>query len=321
MSKTQASINATDIGMRSALAFTKMQALGNDFVFVAERDLAASASGKRILADLQNEGGRLAQQVCDRHFGIGADGLIVVRKAQRADCQIAWSYFNSDGSVSAMCGNGLRCLGLYAVENQLVGAARFNVETAVGAVPVEVVDSDSITSDLGEPILDAAKIPVQSKKTVQSAADARAYVRDEITVAGRQLQAVCVSMGNPHCVVFNSSLTDEEQRHWAPIIQQMPLFPQGVNVEFTSIVSPKRARVFVWERGCGPTLACASGAAGVLVAGVLEGVLERRATIELPGGPLDVSWSAQDNRVRITGPARVAFCGTVDLDRFTGGAR
>ena len=126
-------------------------------------------------------------------------------------------------------------------------------------------------------------------------------------------EITCVSMGNPHCVVFNAQVDPEEYLHLAPLIQNLNIFPEGVNVEFALTDSADHAKVFVWERGCGPTLACASGAAAVLVAGVLEGILERRARIELPGGMLDVEWSAADQHVRLTGPAREIYRGTVDL--------
>jgi diaminopimelate epimerase len=309
MNRTQASINAADISPLGAVAFTKMQALGNDFVFVAESDLTATTTGKLIVRDLSKQGALLARSVCDRHFGIGADGLIIVRKPTRNDCQVSWLYFNSDGSISSMCGNGLRCLGLYAVHHQLTTGSSFNIETAVGPVPVVVVDASTITSDLGEPILEADKVPVAGKGREK-------IVKQPIVVDGQQLTATCLSMGNPHCVLFDTRLSEPQWRLLAPQIQQLELFPEGVNVEFVEVATRARARVFVWERGCGPTLACASGAAAVLVAGALEGRLDRSAVIELPGGSLLIHWDEKDNHVRISGSAKFAFSGTFDVDAY-----
>lgn len=286
-----------------------MQALGNDFVFVEESQLSATTTGKLIVRDFSAQGAVLARALCDRHFGIGADGLIVVRKPTRSDCQVSWLYFNGDGSISSMCGNGLRCLGLYAATRQLVTGLSFNIETAVGPVPVVVVDSSTITTDLGEPILEAHKVPVAGKGKDK-------IVNQPIVVGGQQLAATCVSMGNPHCVLFDTRLDEAQWRHLAPQIQQMQLFPEGVNVEFVEVATRARARVFVWERGCGPTLACASGAAAVLVAGVLEGRLDRSAVIELPGGSLMVQWDEKDHHVRMTGSAKFAFSGTFDIDAY-----
>jgi diaminopimelate epimerase len=318
MNNTRASFNTTDIGMRNGVAFTKMQALGNDFVFVDERDLAAIPASKQLLQDLPLHGALLARAVCDRHFGIGADGLIVVRKAQDPQCAVSWLYLNSDGSQSAMCGNGLRCLALYSVENGLVNERQFKVETAVGAVGVSMIDSDCITSDLGEPTLSSAGIPVA---VVAAAGNTKEVVRHSLQSGKTQFNATCVGLGNPHCVIFESPVAADERALLAPQIQALPFFPEGVNVEFVDVLSPAEARVFVWERGCGPTLACASGAAAVLVAGVLEGRLSRQATIRLPGGALLVSWSEDDRHVRITGPARTMFKGAFDLERYYPGSQ
>ena len=295
--------------MRCALPFTKMQALGNDFVFVDEVELAATQLGATVVEKLTERGAELARKVCDRHFGIGADGLILVRASQRKDCQVGWLYFNSDGSISDMCGNGLRCVALWASVNQLVTGKDFAVETAIGPVPVRFEGAHSITTDIGEPVLSSKLIPLSGPAQDK-------VISQTIDISGHRLNATCVSMGNPHCVIFDSGLSDAEQRALAPAIQQLPLFPESVNVEFVTVKARNHAEVFVWERGCGPTLACASGAAAVLVAGVLEARLDRSAKITLPGGSLNVSWSAEDNRVRIEGPAQVSYKGVFDLAQF-----
>ena len=309
MSKTQASIDALDIGMRNAIAFTKMQALGNDFILVEERELALNPDGQSLLTDLGQQGARLARNICDRRLGIGADGLIIVRKPQNPECSVAWMYFNSDGSISAMCGNGLRCLGLFSVETKLVTSDEFKVETAVGPSTVKVIDQDIITSDLGVPLLASGQIPLSGEHR-------DSVLKETLSIDGQTLIATCVNVGNPHCVIFNSGLDEEEMRLLAPKIQQLPLFPEGVNVEFAQVTSSSHANVFVWERGCGATLACASGAAAVLVAGVLEGRLTRAVTIDLPGGSLRVWWSDADDHIHITGPAQTVFRGVFDLSLY-----
>lgn len=300
--------------MRCALPFTKMQALGNDFVFVDEEELASTPLGAQVSANLRQRGAELARRVCDRHFGIGADGLIFVRTTKRPDCQLGWLYFNGDGSISDMCGNGLRCLALWASENKRVSGKEFAIETAIGAVAVIFDGAHSITTDLGEPALSSKLIPIAGSAQDKVVSQVMDIASKEI--GSKRISVTCVNMGNPHCVIFQSGLTDEEQRAIAPKLQLDPRFPESVNVEFVTVNGRDDASVFVWERGCGPTLACASGAAAVLVAGVLEGRLDRTAKITLPGGSLRVSWSAEDNRVRIEGPASVSYKGVFDLAEF-----
>lgn len=306
MNKTEASDSARLSGKMSTVPFTKMQGLGNDFVFVREEDLQPRLRGGGSEPD---QYGKLAARVCDRNFGIGADGLIVVRKSKRDDCEIGWYYLNSDGSTAAMCGNGLRCLALWARHHGVVTKTEFSVDTEVGAVPVSVRDSDHITTSLGEPILRSTEIPVGGVLR-------ESVVHERVELAGDQYRVTCVSMGNPHCVIVDGGLSRKEAALRAPSIQSDAFFPEGVNVEFVEVLDRITADVFVWERGCGPTLACATGAAAVLVAGVLEGRLERTAEIRLPGGPLTVSWAADTNRVSIEGPARVSFEGHFDIAEF-----
>jgi diaminopimelate epimerase len=286
-----------------------MQALGNDFVVLSEGDLLELAQGKDLLKDWRRQGPKLARWLCDRHFGVGADGLILVCKTDRKDCQLSWSYLNSDGSFSRMCGNGVRCLALYALDRSLIGGAELLLSTEVGPVKINVRDAQAIESYLGEPVLDSIKVPVGGAPRAQ-------VVGERIEVGGHSLTVTCLSMGNPHCVVFDSRLTRAQQEALAPAIQSLAFFPESVNVEFVEVSDRTHARVFVWERGAGPTLACASGAAAAVVAGVMEDRLDREVTIELPGGRLVVAWSKEDNQVRITGPAAMTFRGVVDLAAF-----
>lgn len=286
---------------QTLLPFTKMHGLGNDFVLVRKEDLLALPKGQEILSDWQTKGSQLARTLCDRHFGIGADGFILVSPADDKQCEVAWTFLNSDGSSSDMCGNGLRCLALF---HRLDNHGNFFVETKIGAMPVSFNGADSITIDLKEPILQSERIPFRAGQ--------QKVIKEIITAGGKTFTVTLVNMGNPHCVIFAPTIPPDEYFNYAPKIQQLNDFPQGVNVEFVQVVSRARAQVKVFERGAGATLACATGAAATLVAGVLEDRLDRQATIELPGGELKVEW-ASDNHVKLTGPASFAFTGFFDI--------
>lgn len=309
VAKQPVSYNDSDKTTRSpiALPFAKLHGLGNDFVFLAEEDLQASPAGKRLLADWPAAKSAIAKVLCDRRFGIGADGLILVSQSEDAQCLCRWSYTNSDGSASAMCGNGIRCLALWAHRRGLVAGGEFLVDTEIGAVPVNFQSADAITTDLGSPILTSDLIPVTGPRREN-------VVRTPITLEEeRTVTATCVSMGNPHCVLFEHGLPETQMAACAQELQLHPMFPEGVNVEFVAVDSPSRVQVHVWERGAGRTLACATGAAATVVAGHLEGRLERAVDVVLPGGLLHIEWSQKDDHVRITGPAKFVFEGNVDL--------
>jgi len=294
---------------QTLLPFAKMHGLGNDFVLVRQEDLASLSLGREILADWQNSAAILARTLCDRHFGIGADGFILVSPPDDKECEVAWTFLNSDGSHSDMCGNGLRCLALFHNLSSQSEKREFFVQTNIGAMPVAFNGPEKITINLKEPILQSKQIPFHGQAKNQ-------IVKETITVDGASFTITCVNMGNPHCVIFAPSIKEQDYLRYAPQIQQLPEFPEGVNVEFVEVLSLDRARVIVFERGAGLTLACATGAAAVLVAGVLESRLKRKATIELPGGNLEVDWSNKDNHVRLTGPATFAFTGTIDISSF-----
>ncbi len=282
------------------LTFTKMQGLGNDFVVISEEELR---SWLTRLGKEPPSWAEVARKLCNRNFGIGADGLIVVSLESKV-CDAGWTYINSDGSSSLMCGNGLRCLAHWCITNGAVTKKEFTVETGKGPVRIEYLDAENITTDLGEPILNSEAIPVGGPPL-------ESVVANTIELAKRTVSLTCVSMGNPHCVLFDSDIEAMNFAEVATEIQRNSFFPQGVNVSFVTGHDSSRADVIVWERGCGPTLACASGAAAVLVAGVLEGKLQRKADITLPGGRLTVEWRQADNRVLITGPARISFAGSI----------
>lgn len=316
-----------------ALPFTKMQALGNDFVVIGAGDLAIALKQASLADSWLDAAPAFTRAVCDRHYGIGADGLIIgfdqnSRKDFRhifheleagypedREVDVSWIYINGDGSRSAMCGNGLRCFILWCVNNGFVARKDFRIGTMSGAVQANFANEDEVSVELAAPALDARKIPLHS-----SFAKPR-FLRESLKDAGAaELAATCVSMGNPHCVIFDDrfaqhSYADPELAGVAEKIQASSLFPEGVNVGFATTIGRDRARVLVWERGCGPTLACASGAAAVLVAGVLEERMERTAQIDLPGGALRASWN-ESGTVTLIGPARESFRGTADLRQF-----
>ncbi|MBS2001428.1 MAG: diaminopimelate epimerase [Cyanobacteria bacterium SZAS LIN-5] len=314
------------------IPFTKMQGLGNDFVVIGTRDLTAIDAGRELLRHWKDRYSRFARAVCDRRFGIGADGLIVMVDFRDqpelremfaypdvSQSDVGWIYLNGDGSKSDMCGNGLRCAALWARNHFAVYDTRFTIATARGKSEIIYKSANEITINLGEPVLDAKSVPVKTK--------AKQFVNAPLNFS--DLKATCVSMGNPHCVIFDappdakllgpSDSDDPAARFpsnyasYAPQIQSLDIFPEGVNVEFALIESESRVRLYVWERGCGATLACATGAAATVVAGVLEKKLARKVTVNLLGGSLDVEWSEKDNCVRLTGPANETFSGNFEL--------
>lgn len=286
------------------LTFSKVQGLGNDFVVVSEehfKSWIASSFGNNPPPVSE-----IARKLCNRNFGIGADGLILVSLTSKT-CDVGWTYINSDGSDSVMCGNGLRCLAHWCVTNEIVAKRTFTVETGKGPVQIHYEDPDRITTNLGEPILNSEAIPVAQ-------AGLSSVVAGELKLCDRIVKMTALSMGNPHAVLFDSGISPNEFERVAREIQRHEYFPRGVNVSFVTAYHAASAEVTVWERGCGPTLACASAAAAVLVAGVMEGKLERRATIGLPGGKLIVEWRDNDNNVLITGPVRTSFTGSISCE-------
>lgn len=304
-----------------------MQGLGNDFVVIDGSDLDVDRF------DTSAARAELARALCDRRLGIGADGLILMLDHTKVsireilnyegcdDCNISWIYVNGDGSPSEMCGNGLRCAALWARLNNKTTAESFVIATQMGKKEIVFKNADEITISLGEPILQPDKIPVVSAET-------NSFVRQPIGL--ENLSATCVSMGNPHVVLFDIAPTAQGVEigaggvkfpknyfEVAPTIQQLKIFPNGVNVEFAIVESRSRMRLFVYERGCGATLACGTGAAAALVAGVLEKRIDRRATIQLPGGCVTVEWNENDKQIRLTGPAAVSFSGIFDLSTLS----
>ena len=286
------------------MRFAKYHGIGNDFVMFAD---------PRDELQLSPE---IVRRLCDRRFGIGGDGVIRVGRG-RDGADLFMDYVNSDGSVGEMCGNGIRCLALFARAEGLTDLRRLRVATRAGIKQVDVLHDGSVTVDMGAPVFSPPEIPVGV-----AGADALS-VKLELQPSGGNerlsahvVEAACLSMGNPHAVVFVEDLNEVRPADLGPRIEHHPLFPNRTNVEFVRVASPERLEVKVWERGSGETLACGTGAcAAAVAAGLLAGSAER-VVVALPGGELTVSWngSLQDPApVLLTGPAERSFTGEVEI--------
>lgn len=279
------------------LKFSKMEGLGNDFIVVDDRDLALTN-----YTDLS----KLSEKLCDRHFGIGADGLILVNKSEKND--IKFRIFNSDGSEPEMCGNGIRCFAKFAFDNGIVSKELFEVETLAGTIIPKINKDESglvntVRVDMGEPILEAKKVPFISENETA--------ISEEINVDGEKVFVTTVSMGNPHAIIFVDSVKTAPVRTLGPKVETHPKFPRKTNVEFVEIISENEINMRVWERGDGETLACGTGSCATLVASNLNKKAGRRATIHLLGGDLFIEWDEKSNHIFMTGAAKTVFTGTV----------
>jgi len=275
------------------LRFTKMHGCGNDFI---------------VVDDVANEWDfdeEAVQLLCDRHFGIGADGLILVRNASDPEGDFFMLYVNADGSLAEMCGNGVRVFAKYLDDTGRVGGDTIAVQTLGGIKRIDIVrDENGAFSlarvDMGTPVLDAASIP--------TALPGDPVVDALVSTDAGDVRVTCVSMGNPHAIVWVDDVDTAPVTATGPLVEAAPVFPRRTNVEFAQVVDSGRIRLRVWERGVGETLACGTGACATLVAAALTGRTGRSATIELPGGDLDIEWS-EDGRVGMTGPAETVFTG------------
>jgi diaminopimelate epimerase len=284
---------------RRALRFTKMHGLGNDYVYVD------------LFQEKVPDPAALAIAVSDRHFGIGSDGLILIGPSKAGD--VSMRVFNADGSEAQMCGNGIRCVAKYAYEHQLAPSEEVRVGTPAGVKSVRVyVEHGRVTRarvDMGEPRLLRKDIPMTGPANEQCV-DAVLQVRPIAGQAERaQFLATCVSMGNPHCVIFVPDAQAIALEQLGPAIERHEAFPERTNVHFAQVVRPDEAVMRTWERGSGVTLACGTGASAVCVAGALTGRTGRKLLAHLPGGDLDLEFSAADNHVFMTGPATEVFTG------------
>ncbi|MBW4482885.1 MAG: diaminopimelate epimerase [Tildeniella torsiva UHER 1998/13D] len=280
------------------MEFSKYHGLGNDFILVDNRHQVEPVISPEM-----------AVQWCDRHFGIGADGVIFALPGQ-GGTDYTMRIYNSDGSEPEMCGNGIRCMAkfletLETADGKVPQAPHtYRIHTLAGLISPTLQPDGQVTVDMGPPYLLAREIP-----TTLAAAEDK-VVDVPLTVANQTWAVTCVSMGNPHCITFVEDVAAIALESLGPQFEHHTVFPQRINTEFIQVVRPDYLKMRVWERGAGITLACGTGACASLVAGVLNGVCDRAATVELPGGPLYIEWSAADNRVYMTGPAELAFRGT-----------
>lgn len=277
------------------MKFTKMEGLGNDYVYV------------NCFQEKIDNPADVAVKVSDRHFGIGSDGLILIKPSKVAD--FCMDMYNADGSRSEMCGNGIRCVAKYVYDYGLTEQTSISIETLAGIKYLDLqVDNGKvsmITVNMGMPELVPAKIPVKSDKEI--------LVDEPITVAGKEYKMTCVSMGNPHCVVFVDDTEHFPLEEVGPEFENHEVFPNRVNTEFIQILDRKTVNMRVWERGTGETLACGTGACASTVACILNGLTEDEITLHLLGGDLRVRWDREENLVYMTGPAKVVFDGEIDL--------
>lgn len=272
--------------------FTKMQGLGNDFIVVANFN------------KLPDQASQMAIQLCDRHFGIGADGLVFILPSEEADFMMR--IINADGSEAEQCGNAIRCVAKYIYDRGLTDSETPTIETigaGVQQVTLKLIHGvvDQVCVDMGAPILNGLQIPTSVDQTE--------LVGVEVEAGGDRFALTAVSMGNPHGVIFVEDAVGFDVDRFGPLLETHELFPNKANIEFVTVRSADAADMRVWERGAGQTLACGTGACATLVAGVLNGKLNRSAVISLKGGDLHIEWNEQDNRVYMTGPAAFIFDG------------
>ncbi len=275
-----------------SIKVTKMQGCGNDFVLMDYEEF------EKMNLPLD----KAAKKLCDRHFGVGADGLIIPN-INTQDADIGWFFYNSDGSTAQMCGNGMRCFAKYVYDKGLVKEKKFTVKTLAGIMKPQIFDDGTVRVNMSKPILETEKIPFLPNHNLNY----------KVSVKNMIFEGNAVSMGNPHFVIFVAPEDDvmEFAKEYGPIIETGAEFPEKTNVEFVKIKSYKKIELAVWERGCGITLACGTGACASVVAGVLNGFIENCVDVLLPGGQVNVVWngtpSNPEGDVFLTGPAEYVY--------------
>ena len=274
------------------IEFSKYHGLGNDFILLDNRH-----SDEPMVSAEQ------AQQMCDRHFGIGADGVIFVLPGKE-DTDYTMRIYNSDGSEPEMCGNGIRCFAKFIADLEGIDEVNktYRIHTLAGVISPQIQAKGEVRVDMGEPLLTAAEIPTTL------ASETEKVVAMPLTVADKEWLVTCVSMGNPHCITFVPDSDVIPLEEIGKLFENHEVFPQRTNTEFIQVISSDYIKMRVWERGAGITLACGTGACASVVAGVLNQRCDRNCTVELPGGCLHIEWS-DDNRVYMTGPAQKVFTG------------
>lgn len=277
------------------MEFVKMEGCGNDYVYV---------NGFNTKIDNPNE---LSKIVSDRHFGIGSDGLIVINPSEVADFKM--SMYNTDGSEGKMCGNGIRCVAKYVYDYKMIDKEVITVETLAGIktlkLNVENGKVKTVRVNMGSPIINAKDVPVISDK--------EKVINEPVVIDGKEYGITCVSMGNPHAITFVDDTDSLKIEKIGPGFEKNEIFPDRVNTEFIQIIDRKTIKMRVWERGSGETLACGTGACASVVACVLNNLTDNKVTVKLLGGDLEIKYDTDENTVYMTGPARIAFTGNIDI--------
>ena len=277
------------------MKFTKMQGIGNDYVYV------------NCFTEQVENPSEVAIKVSDRHFGIGSDGLILIKPSEKADFEM--EMYNADGSQGAMCGNGIRCVAKYVYDYGLTDKTSIAVDTKSGVKFLELTVEEGrvkkVKVNMGAPVLAAEEIPMIYKK--------EQVISQPLNVKQEVYEVTAVSMGNPHAIVYVEDVKNLKIEEIGPYFEKHPAFPESVNTEFVRVIDRNTVEMRVWERGSGETLACGTGACAVAVACVLNGYTEDHVTVRLLGGDLSIFWDRQKNLVYMTGPAAVVFDGEIQI--------
>ena len=277
------------------MRFTKMQGIGNDYIYI------------NCFEEKIENPSALAVRLSDRHFGVGSDGIILIEPSETADCKM--DMYNADGSRGKMCGNGIRCVGKYAYERGIAKKDALTVETLSGVKTLKLQVQEgrvrSVEVDMGTPVLEAEKIPVRFPKG--------RVIGEPVSVGGREYRITCVSMGNPHCVVFVDDTEKLDLPEIGPLFETHPMFPDRVNTEFVQVLGTGELKMRVWERGSGETLACGTGACAAAVAAALNRYAGQRVKIHLRGGDLLIRREDKTDEIFLSGPAEFVFDGAVEI--------
>ncbi len=276
------------------MKFTKMQGCGNDYVYI------------NGMAEMVENKAEVVPVLSDRHFGIGGDGVIFINEGKKADFEM--EMYNADGSRSQMCGNGIRCVGKFVYDKGLTNKKDITVESfgAVKYLTLSLGEDNRVSKvkvDMDEPELQADKVPVKC--------DCEKAIKMPVEINGKTYEMTCVSMGNPHAVIFVDEITDDMVWTDGKALEVHSLFPERANIEFVQVINRNHIKMRVWERGSGETFACGTGSCACVVAGVLNGLTDRNVTVSLLGGDLEIEWNEDNNRVYMTGPAVTVFEGEI----------
>lgn len=301
--------------MGKKIKFMKMEGCGNDYIYI---------DGAKYPIDNKPE---IVRQLSDRHFGIGGDGVIFIQPSTQADFEM--EMYNADGSRGEMCGNGIRCVAKFVYDTGMTDKKDLTIESfgKVKRLQLTLDENQKVSSvsvDMGVPILEAEEIPVQTA-SADGPVVLQPLVQIPLSILGTEYKASCVSMGNPHAVLFfpEEGKSKEEKIRCiedmkifeiGPHIEHHKAFPARTNTEFAAVLDRNHIRMRVWERGAGETLACGTGACATVVAAILQNLTERKVTMHLTGGDLQIEWKKEDGHIYMTGPARTVFVGEIDLD-------